>query len=86
MSNDSGMVENGDFSAFGRYNFETFKATFIVWRYVVPRWLSVTTKCVTFSDLEWLFYVKFCFRAGVFILLTNLTLMFNLCESLQVAN
>ena len=26
---------------------------------------SVIPKCVTLSDLEWLFRVKFCFRAGL---------------------
>jgi len=25
---------------------------------------SVISKCVTFSDLDWLFHVKICFRAG----------------------
>jgi len=26
---------------------------------------SVIPKCMTLNDLEWLFHVKFCFRAGL---------------------
>jgi len=49
-------------SAFAGYIFGTFrdKATIIIQR---QRRLFTKLKYVTFNDCEWLFYVKFCFRA-----------------------
>ena len=63
-SNDSGVVENG--------NFQHFRSVFLEMRpallpsdtqYVVG--FSVIPKCMTLNDLERLFGVKFCFRAGL---------------------
>jgi len=37
----------------------------LLWRYAVRRRLFNDPKCMTLNDLEWLFRVKFCLRAGL---------------------
>jgi len=56
------------FSAFSLvifFGYFTVEASLIIWRYAVGRRLSETPKCMTSNDLDWLFRVKFCFRAGL---------------------
>jgi len=57
-SNNSGIIENVDFRAFGRYAFGTLgnEANVIIWYHLVPCRLSTDLKI---HDLEWTFYVQF---------------------------
>jgi len=59
-SNDSGIVDNGDFQHrwlfFG--NFRDEASIIIIGFSVIP-------KCMTLNDLDWLFCLKFCFRASL---------------------
>jgi len=49
-------------SFFGYFRDE---ASVIIWRYHSVVGFSVIPKCMTLNDLDWLFRVKFCFRAGL---------------------
>ena len=64
-SNDSGVVDNGNFQRF--ISSETLEMGPALLhsdtQSVVS--FSVIPKRVTLNDLEWLFRVKFCFRAGL---------------------
>jgi len=61
------VIENVDFRAFGRYVFSTLgnEAKVIIYYYLVPYAFPVTPKYMTLNELDWLFGVKFCFRAGL---------------------
>jgi len=58
-SNDTEVVENGNFQRFCWLFFGYFRneANVIIWRYAVRRRLSVIPKCMTLNDLDWLFRV-----------------------------
>jgi len=65
-SNDSGVVENGNFQHFC-WMLDTLEMKpvllysdmqSVVGFSVIPKWM-------TLNDLNWLFRVKFCFRAGM---------------------
>jgi len=66
-SNDSVVVDNGNFQIFAGYFLETLKIRpallYNDTQSVVS--FSVIPKCMTLNYLEWLFRVKFCFRAGL---------------------
>ena len=53
--------------AFGRYVFGTLgnEANIIIQHYLAPVAFPVTPKYMTLNDLDGLFGVKFCFRAGL---------------------
>jgi len=73
-SNDSGVVDNGNFQRLARYFFGNLRgeASVIIWRYTQSDGsFSVIPKCVTLDDPEWLFRVKFCFRTGFIIEITE---------------
>jgi len=65
-SNESGVMEN-DFRAFGRYVFGTLgnETNIIMYYYLVFVTFPVTPKYMTLNYPDWLFRVKFCFRAGL---------------------
>jgi len=67
-SNDDGVIENGNFQRFPWI----FFSDSLEMRRALLRGdtqsvvgFSVIAKCVTLNDLEWLFRVKFCSRAGL---------------------
>jgi len=65
---DSGVVDNGNFQRFHRLFFsDTLEMTPVLidgdMQSIVS--FSVISKCMTLNDLDWLFRVKFCFRAGL---------------------
>jgi len=65
-SNDSGVVENGNFQRFRYFLGNLRDEVSVIIRdtqSVVS--FSVAPKYVTMNDLEWLFRAKFCFRAGL---------------------
>jgi len=66
-SNDSRLSTTAIFSIFAGYIFGNFrdKAGIIIVTQSVVGFTAVIPECVTLSDLEWLFRVKFCFRAGL---------------------
>jgi len=59
-----GLSITAIFSVFAGYFFRYFRdeGRVIIWRYAVHRRLFSDPKM---HDLEWLFRVKFCFRAGL---------------------
>jgi len=65
-SNDSGVVDNGNFSVLLAISLETLEMRpallYSDTQSVVS--FSVIPKCTTLNDLQWLFPVKFGFRAG----------------------
>ena len=67
-TNDSGIVENGNFQRlrwlfFGYFRDEDSVIIYSDMQSVVG--FSVIPKCITLNDPDWLFHVKFCFRAGL---------------------
>ena len=66
-SNDSGVVEHGNFQSLHDCFLETLEIRpallHIDMQFVVG--FSVIPKCMTLNDLQWLFRIKFCFRAGL---------------------
>ena len=74
ISNNSGVVEKRQFSVISlaitctSVTLEMRPALFIIQRYAVYHQLfsELTQKCMTLIDLQWLFHVKFCFRASLF--------------------
>ena len=62
-----GLSITAIFSVFAGYFFGSYrnKASIIIQRYTVLVGFSVIAKCVALNYLEWLFRVKFCFRAGL---------------------
>ena len=69
-SNDSGVVENGNFQLVRWLFLDTLEMRLALlysdMQSIVG--FSVIPKCMTLNDLEWLFRVKFCFRAGLLAL------------------
>jgi len=67
VSNDSGVVDNSNFSVCDGYFFRHFRdeASVIIWRYTVRRPLFSDPKRMTLNDPDWLFRIKICFRTGV---------------------
>jgi len=65
---DSGVVQNGNFAAFSLVGFSDtleMKPALLYSETQSVVGFSVIPKCVTLNDLDWLFRVKFCFRAGL---------------------
>jgi len=66
-SNDSGVVEKGNFSVFVSYFSNTLEMRPVLlygnMQSVVD--FSEIPKCMTLNDPDWLFRVKFCFRGGL---------------------
>ena len=64
-SNDSGFAENGNFQRFRWLFSETLemRPTLLYSDTQSVVGFSAIPECMTLNDLEWLFRVKFCFRA-----------------------
>ena len=62
-----GLSTTAIFSLFEGYIFGYFReeASVIIQRYAVLVGFSVIPKFMTLNDLDWLFRVMFCFRAGL---------------------
>jgi len=65
-SNDSGVVENDNFQRFSYFSDTLAMRPALLYGHMQSVvGFSVILKCVTLNDLDWLFRVKFCFRADL---------------------